>query len=201
MQVRTATIATAAAAAILLSATGCSSSDSAAAKAPTQSATTSSPTSSPSPSPSPTPTPDPVFAVGHLWPFEGTIGTEQVVGNVTVLGYRHKVRSVGSAADESGTPGYVWAALDVKVCSDKGTFLATDQPWTLTYADGARIDPSSTTFDDFPKPAFPFETKLTAGKCVKGNIVFAVPDSPRPSTAAYAPNGLATPREWDLSKS
>ncbi|MFE5675095.1 hypothetical protein ACFQ7B_07605 [Streptomyces erythrochromogenes] len=183
----------------LFAATGCGTDASTASKAPSPSATAAAaPTSSPSPSP--TPTPDPVFTVGHAWAFEGTIGAEQVTGNAAVLGYRHKVRSVGSAADESGTAGYVWAALDVKVCSDNGTFVATDQPWTLTYADGARIAPSSTTFDDFPKPAFPFETTLTAGKCVKGNIVFAVPDNPRPSTAAYAPNGLATPREWDLSK-
>jgi hypothetical protein len=151
--------------------------------------------------PSPTPTVEPVLPVGKLWTFEGNIGAEQVVGNVTVLGYQHKVRSVGSAAEESGTAGYVWAAIDVKVCSEKGSFTATDQPWTLTYADGARIDSSSTKYGDFPKPEFPFETTLTAGKCVKGNIVFAVPDSPRPSTAVYAPAGLATPREWDLSKS
>ncbi|MCX5584269.1 DUF4352 domain-containing protein [Streptomyces erythrochromogenes] len=142
-----------------------------------------------------------MFTVGHTWGFEGTLDDGPVVGNVTVLGYRHKLRSVGSAADESGTPGYVWAALDVKVCSDTGTFLVTDQPWTLTYADGARIDSSSTKYGDFPKPEFPFETTLTSGKCVKGNIVFAVPESPRPATAAYAPDGLATPREWDLSKS
>ncbi|MFD9536280.1 hypothetical protein [Streptomyces sp. NPDC060010] len=134
--------------------------------------------------------------MGHTWTFEGTLGAEQVVGNVAVLGYRHNVRSVGSAADESGTPGYVWAALDVKTCSEKGSFFATTQPWTLSYHDGARVLASSTTYDDFPKPAFPFETKLTAGKCVKGSIVFAVPDNPRPSTVVYAPQELDTPREW-----
>ncbi|MCX5613552.1 hypothetical protein OHB39_39630 [Streptomyces sp. NBC_00047] len=135
---------------------------------------------------------------GTLFALDWQHDNDPLRGNATVLGYRHNVRSVGSAADESGTPGYVWAALDIKVCSESGAFLATTPPWTLSYADGARVSASSTTYGDFPKPAFPFETQLTAGKCVKGNIVFAVPDSPRPSTVIYAPQSLDKPREWTV---
>lgn len=186
----------AATALLLCTITACSSSDSSSNKA-TSSSPTPTPTTS-SPTPSTTPTADPVLTFGQTVPFDDPSDNDPVRGNATVLGYRHNIRSVGSAADESGTPGYVWAALDIKVCSESGAFLATTPPWTLSYADGARVSASSTTYGDFPKPAFPFETQLTAGKCVKGNIVFAVPDSPRPSTVIYAPQSLDKPREWTV---
>ncbi|MEU6879565.1 hypothetical protein [Streptomyces sp. NPDC046712] len=114
----------------------------------------------------------------------------------TVLGYKQGIRSAGSAAEDFGTPGYVWAAVELKVCSTKGTFLGSTEPWTLSYADGARVEPSSTTYDDFPKPEFPYETKLAPGKCVRGNLVFAVPGNSRPQTVVYAPQGLDIPEEW-----
>jgi hypothetical protein len=119
-----------------------------------------------------------------------------VSGTGAALSYRQGVKSVGSAAEETGQPGYVWAALELKVCSTKGTFLATTFPWTLSYADGARIEPSSSTWEDFPKPEFPIETKLAPGKCVRGNVVYPVPGNSRPATVVYAPESVDVPVEW-----
>ncbi|MER8197059.1 hypothetical protein ABTY00_24215 [Streptomyces microflavus] len=147
-----------------------------------------------------TPTADPTPAapvtldMGSTWEFEST--TDDIEGAVTVLSYKQGVKSVGSAAEESGTPGYEWAYVDMKTCSTRGTFPATTEPWTLAYEDGSRVDPSSTTYDDFPKPEFPFETTLTDGKCVRGKLVFPVPGDQRPATVVYAPTGLDVPQEW-----
>lgn len=123
---------------------------------------------------------------------------DAVSGTSAALSYQQGIKSVGSAAEQSGTPGYVWAALELKVCSTKGLFAATTTPWTLSYADGARVEPSSSTWDDFPKPQFPVETKLTPGKCVRGKVVFAVPGNSRPQSAVYAPAGFDTPVEWTV---
>ncbi|OEJ36288.1 hypothetical protein BGK72_38670 [Streptomyces agglomeratus] len=135
--------------------------------------------------------------MGDSWEFEGTDDEgAEVLGAVTVVGYKQGISSVGSAAEESGTSGYVWAALELKTCSEQGSFWASVTPWTLSYEDGTRIDPSSTTYDDFPKPEYPFETKLTEGKCVRGKVVFPVPGDQRPETVVYAPESIDTPREW-----
>ena len=176
----------------LLALTACTEPPAARSASTTPPPSSTSPTSSPTPEPT-TPTPR---AFGSVYAWEST--ADGVSGTTAVLGYKQGVRSVGSAAEESGTPGYVWAAVELKVCSTKGTFLGSTEPWTLSYADGARIEPSSTTYDDFPKPEFPFETKLTTGKCVRGNLVFPVPGNSRPQTIVYAPQGLDIPEEWTV---
>ncbi|MFJ3097365.1 hypothetical protein [Streptomyces hydrogenans] len=117
-------------------------------------------------------------------------------GTSAALSYKQGIKSVGSAAEETGEPTYVWAALELKVCSTKGVFLATTTPWTLSYADGSRIEPSSSTWDDFPKPEFPIETKLSPGKCVRGKVVYPVPGDSRPETVVYAPESVELPVEW-----
>lgn len=147
-----------------------------------------------------TPTADPTPAapvtldMGNTWEFEST--TDDIQGAVTVLSYKQGIKSVASAAEETGTPGYQWAYVDMKTCSTRGTFTASTEPWTLAYEDGSRVDPSSTTYDDFPKPEYPFETTLTDGKCVRGKLVFPVPGDQRPATVVYAPTGLDVPQEW-----
>ncbi|WP_050491103.1 MULTISPECIES: hypothetical protein [Streptomyces] len=146
------------------------------------------------PTAEPTPETPVTLDMGSAWEFEST--TDDIEGAVTVLGYKQGVKSVGSAAEESGTPGYEWAYVDMKTCSIRGTFSATTEPWTLAYEDGSRVEPSSTTYDDFPKPEFPFETTLTDGKCVRGKLVFPVPGDQRPTVVVYAPAGLDVPKEW-----
>lgn len=142
-----------------------------------------------------------MLAFGETWEWETTEeALEELQGAVTVLGYKQDVKAVVSADEEFGTDGYVWAALELKTCSVKGTFPATTEPWTLSYEDGTRIEPSSTTYDSFPRPEFPFETKLTTGKCVRGHVVYPVPGDQRPVTVVYAPYGLDTPTEWTVPK-
>ncbi|MFI8294451.1 hypothetical protein ACIGCZ_00740 [Streptomyces nigra] len=165
------------------------------------------PTTSSAPSPdsaSATPEPSPslpkALAIGDTWKFEGTDESGGPVnGTVTVLGYKQDVKAAVTADEEFNTKGYVWAALELKTCSVEGSFWATTSPWTLSYEDGARIEPSSTTYDSFPRPEFPFETKLTTGKCVRGHVVYPVPGDQRPATVVYAPEGM-DPKEWAMPK-
>lgn len=178
--------------------TSCSSGDS---TAESSKPATTSPPASESTTAEPTPTEPEVLTLGDTWEFEGTDDAgEPVQGAVTVVGYKQDVKSVVSADEEFSTDGYVWAALELKTCSTQGSFWATTTPWTLAYEDGTRIEPSSTTYDDFPRPEFPFETKLTTDKCVKGHLVYPVPGDQRPATVVYAPDGLETPTEWTVPK-
>lgn len=163
--------------------------------------TSSTPTVAPSttePDAEPSPTPVIVLKFGEPWAFEGTTDGDAIEGSETVLSYKQGVHSVVTADEEGGTSGYEWAALELKTCSTKGSFTASNSPWTLSYEDGTRIEPSSSTYDDFPKPEYPFETKLTEGKCVRGKVVFAVPGNSRPTTVVYAPYELDTPQEWTV---
>jgi hypothetical protein len=183
--------------ALLLAATatmtaGCGSTDDADAK-PSASPEPTEVSSEPTPEPEPTPTRQPTLKMGTEWQFEGSDGVQ---GSVTVIDYKQGFESVGDAAEE-GAPGYQWAYVELKTCSISGTFPATTTPWTLSYEDGSRIEPSSTTYGDFPKPEFPFETTLTDGKCVRGKLVFSVPGGDtRPQNVVYAPVGLDVPQEW-----
>ncbi|MEU1867864.1 hypothetical protein [Streptomyces gardneri] len=200
---RLTTAALAAGTTILLALTGCGASENPpatpAAKTGAEGATDSASTpatetTSPSPTASPEPTTAAPLKLGATHTWEDV--DAGVSGISTALSYQQGIKSVGLAAEETGNAGYIWAALELKVCSTKGMFIATPTPWTLSYADGARIEPSSSTWDDFPKPEFPFETKLTPGKCVRGKVVFPVPGNSNPETIVYAPESAETPVEW-----
>lgn len=188
------------AAGLLVTLTACGSNDGST-KAPTNSGTAKE---TPAPQPtaaSPSPAAAALAKIGTVRKFNdpATAEYDATAGSVAVLAYEQPVKSVGSAAEESGAKGYVWAALEVKVCSTLGEFTTSSQPWTLAYADGARIEPSSTTYDDFPKPEYVDDAALAPGDCSRGKIVFPVPGNQRPAKAIYAPEQTATMR-WDLSK-
>ncbi|MEU0965683.1 hypothetical protein ABZ357_09735 [Streptomyces sp. NPDC005917] len=141
------------------------------------------------------------YAFGTPWEFEstdGSIGT--FAGTVTVLGYKQGVASVGSASQEAGASRYVWAYADLKLCVTKGSYNDDNTSWTLYYSDGSRVDPSSSTYDDFPKPEFPIQVTVTAGKCARGKLVFPVPGGKRPESVLYSPPGLDQPTEWTVPK-
>ncbi|MGV9567692.1 hypothetical protein [Streptomyces sp. NPDC003480] len=63
---------------------------------------------------------------------------------------------MGNASEEVGASGYVWAYADLKLCVTKGSYTDDTTRWTLYYSDGSRVDPSSSTYDDFPKPESPY---------------------------------------------
>ncbi|WP_405676809.1 DUF4352 domain-containing protein [Streptomyces sp. NBC_01511] len=141
--------------------------------------------------------PEPVkpLAIGdaYTWTDETETG---ITGSSTVLSYEHDVKTAVSASEEIGSEGYVWSALELKVCSTEGTFSVSNMPWVLAYEDGARVEPSGTTYEDFPRPEFPHEATVTAGKCVRGKVVYAVPGDVRPESVIYSPASLSLPIEW-----
>ncbi|MFF4356915.1 hypothetical protein [Streptomyces sp. NPDC001604] len=184
------------AAVLLLGATACSSND--AKPAPTVTVTKTAASSPGSAAPSAS---SATYAFGQPWEFESSEGNASTFdGTVTVLGYKQGVTSVGSASEEAGQSGYVWAYADLKLCVTQGSYSDDNTSWTLYYSDGSRIDPSSSTYDDFPKPEFPVQVTVTEGKCARGKLVFPVPEGKRPASVLYSPPGLATPTEWTVPK-
>ncbi|MEU6965460.1 hypothetical protein [Streptomyces chrestomyceticus] len=138
------------------------------------------------------------MTVGQPWLWEAEDGSAS--GKTTVLGYTQPVSSVGNAAEEAGEQGYVWSAVEAKVCVDKGTLLTGHANWALAYEDGAVVQPSSSMYDDFPKPEYPIETTVKAGRCVRGKVVFPVPGSQRPSLVTFSPVGAeSATAEWTVS--
>ncbi|MER6038326.1 DUF4352 domain-containing protein [Streptomyces sp. NPDC001835] len=116
----------------------------------------------------------------------------------TVLGYEQPVHASESAADEIHAPGNVWAALDVKVCNQTGEITVSNEPWQLSYADGARVKPADFQYDDFPQPVYPDDdTDVPTGGCVRGKIVFNVPGGKRPATVVYSTEDDA-PVSWSV---
>ncbi|KWT61854.1 hypothetical protein ADL21_11250 [Streptomyces albus subsp. albus] len=187
---------TAAATAVVLAAllSACSSTE--VKSAPATPSTSATPTADQAASPSPE-APVTPMKLGADWAWEAQDGSAS--GKTSVLDYTQPVSSVGSAAQESGEKGYVWAALEVKVCTEKGSIIAGTSNWTLAYEDGAVVESSSTTYDDFPKPEFPAETSVKAGRCVRGKVVYPVPGGQHPARVVYAPNGAqGASAEWTI---
>ncbi|MFF4060577.1 hypothetical protein ACFYZ8_36205 [Streptomyces sp. NPDC001668] len=140
------------------------------------------------------------FAFGDTWSVHNIDPTKPFEGTLTVLGYKQGFASVGSASEEAGEAGYVWAYAELKLCGTRGSYTDNTSSWTLYYGDGSRINPSGTTYGDFPKPEFPFEVMVTAGKCARGKLAFTVPAAKRPESVLYQPDGLEEPREWTVPK-
>ncbi|MET9762079.1 hypothetical protein ABZ016_23985 [Streptomyces sp. NPDC006372] len=186
---RTRTITTAAI--LLLALTACGSDNE-----PRATETASKPTA-PKSTPDAKPSPAEPRAFGQ----EFTLTDDGMTMGITVLGYEQDTFHPQTSADEEfGTKGYTWAAVEIKACLKKGTSGVTRYPWALAYADGARIEPSSVTYGDFPKPEYPYEAKMKAGDCVRGKTVFAVPTKQRPERVLYVPEALDTPAEWNVPK-
>ncbi|MFE2684022.1 hypothetical protein [Streptomyces mirabilis] len=185
----------------LLAVTACSSNSSGKGSEAKSLTTATTPSSSESPSKQATAKEPAAAAMGKVQTFrdEGDKEYETAAGTVTVLSYQQPVHAAVSADEETGSSGYVWAALEVKVCGTEGEFTTSSQPWTLAYNDGARIEPSSSTYDDFPKPQYVEDAAVAAGDCSRGKIVFPVPGKQRPAKAIYTTQDMPTLR-WSLSK-
>ncbi|KUN91910.1 hypothetical protein AQJ67_41510 [Streptomyces caeruleatus] len=130
--------------------------------------------------------------------FNDAVG--DVTVKVTVLSYEQGIKAQTTADQEFSTDGYEWAALEIKTCIAKGTGGTTRYPWILAYEDGARVEPSSVTYGDFPKPEYPYEATVKAGDCVRGKTVFAVPGNQRPERVLYTPEALPEGAEWAVPK-
>ncbi|MEV6181335.1 hypothetical protein AB0M07_30330, partial [Streptomyces sp. NPDC052015] len=79
-------------------------------------------------------------------------------------------------------------------------FEVSPYPWSLAYADGARVEAAGMNAGDLPQPLYPMDAKVPAGDCVRGNVVFQVPKSGRPERVLYSPGALDEPVEWQIEK-
>jgi hypothetical protein len=156
------------------------------------------------PSPSPSATEDGPLKLGTATKWEWTDTDTPATGVTTAIGYKQPVKTTfATPEDDMGAEGkgYVWAALEVKVCTTTGMVSVSNSPWSLAFADGTRIEANNSTYGDFPKPEYPVgDTAIKAGDCIRGKIVFAVPGKQRPVKVIYSavPEGDA-PIEWAVS--
>lgn len=128
------------------------------------------------------PSPTGYRALGTPWTWhDGTAN-----GTTTVTSYQQPVPVKDIKPPQAG---YEWAAAEVRVCNTRGDMFTVSQfPWSVAYKDEARMQPTSMDAPGFPQPLFPItDTAVKAGDCVRGNIVFAVPEGRRPERVVYAP--------------
>ncbi|MET9445012.1 DUF4352 domain-containing protein [Streptomyces sp. NPDC006610] len=155
-------------------------------------ATETSPPSSPSSSPTPDNRPE--LKLGD------TAQIEEDLGSFSAAALNYRDEGV-KGWPEALNPGEKWAVLDVKVCNTGGDPIQTSTiPWALGYEGGVRVDSAGMNAGDLPKPLYPMDAKVAAGDCVRGNIVFQVPEESRPERVLYSPSVLDEPLEWQIGK-
>lgn len=97
------------------------------------------------------------------------------------------------------TKGEVMGGVEVQTCvlTNADTQQVSVAPWSLSWADGAT---TSQRWSGVVSAAYPYEPKtLTPGKCVKGWIVFSVPEARKPALAVYEGDAnRGRPVEWKL---
>jgi hypothetical protein len=94
-----------------------------------------------------------------------------------------------------------WVSVDVKTCLDKSDVPLTVSwnAWSVADANYGNYKASSLTYNQFPRPLYPFsEEALAVGDCVRGSILFPVPDGVTISRVKYAPN-LNVTATWSAS--
>ncbi|MFC9529030.1 DUF4352 domain-containing protein [Streptomyces sp. NPDC056975] len=96
--------------------------------------------------------------------------------------------------------GDTWATASVKVCNVRGADITVDQSvWSLAYADGTNIEITGSSGGDMPKPEYPMDKTVKAGRCAAGLIAFPVPGKTRPARLVYQPED-SDPVEWAIPK-
>src|SRR3982751_3634271 len=99
-----------------------------------------------------------------------------------------------------GAPnGGSWGGADVQVCVQHSAIFDVSisrGPWVLLTRDGKTVPASVTDDPAFPQPTYPADhRRLHPGDCVRGWVVFALPDNERAVAVQYAPSG-AQPINW-----
>ncbi|MFF5972297.1 DUF4352 domain-containing protein [Streptomyces sp. NPDC012769] len=195
MRTRTTTVITAT---LLLTLSACGSGDDG---KPTVTKTSTAPepiTSSAVTTPAAAPTPS-TYSLGESAEVDDT--ENGVRFTATVLAYTQPAKGP-QPPDRDTQGGDVWATVEAKVCNIEGnTFSVSQFPWSLAYADGTVVKVTGSTGGDLPKPEFPMDLPVKAGRCVKGKIPFPVMSNTRPERVMYAPEALSDdPVEWTLPK-
>ncbi len=127
-------------------------------------------------------------------------GAQGSVGTTVALAYEQPVKGVTPPGDGLGVDDGVWAAVEVKVCNKQGPDISSDQqPWSLAFADGTRMQTTGLNGGDLPKPEYPtLPTVVKAGDCLRGRIPFPVPKNQRPTKIIYRPASVPTSTEWTV---
>jgi hypothetical protein len=122
--------------------------------------------------------------------------------HLTVQGleYQQPYKGPQPQKPEDFQGGDVWATASVKVCNIRGTDITVDQSvWSLAYADGTSTEITGSSGGDMPKPEYPMDKTIQAGRCAAGLIAFPVPSKKQPERLVYEPDG-GSPTEWAILK-
>ena len=101
---------------------------------------------------------------------------------------------IASDATPPAEEGYVWAALEIEVCSnvtaDDGVAVERSN-WTLELSDETRISPAEHGLIDTPGPEVEGGGiyMLSYEECLTGWITYAVPEGSEPEAAIYSGAG------------
>ena len=132
-------------------------------------------------------------------PAQLTLGQDTQIpdGTATALEVQQDFTSVGTAPT-----GSRWATAKVRSCTNAGTqpHTAGARDWLLLDANGGRYPASSTGYEDFPRPQYPFGSEdVPAGECVEGWVVFPVAEGVTIDRVRYAPtSGGQTYGTWGV---
>ncbi|MET9088130.1 DUF4352 domain-containing protein [Streptomyces sp. NPDC004237] len=162
---------------------------------PTATATQTAP-ASPSPSPAAA---DTTLKLGTVKTIDDD--TNDVHITIQAVEYQQPYKGPQPQKPDKALGGDTWSTVNVKVCNVSGPDINVSQhPWSLDYADGTSIETTGLSGGDMPKPEFPMDKAVKAGRCAAGLIPFPVPSSKQPARVVYAPDGTE-PTEWAVAAS
>jgi hypothetical protein len=175
-------------------ATACSSSDEPDTIRVTVTKTAPATTSSPPPSPA-----DSTLKMGATKTIDDDANNVHIT--IQALAYEQPVKGTQPQKPDAALGGDTWSTVNVKVCNVSGPNINVSQtPWSLAYADGTSVETTGLSGGDMPKPEFPMDKAVKAGRCAAGLIAFPVEGSKTPVRVVYEPDGTE-PTEWAVTAS
>lgn len=120
---------------------------------------------------------------------------------IQALDYQQPYKGTQPQKPDAALGGDTWSTANVKVCNVSGPDINVSQsPWSLSYADGTSVETTGLSGGDMPKPEFPMDKAVKAGRCAAGLIAFPVDSSKTPARVVYEPEGTE-PTEWAVTAS
>lgn len=128
-------------------------------------------------------------------------GSDLALGRTSTLGQVDltvsQIKKATSAYSQLPKDQQWWAAM-VEGCATSDEQVSVSwQPWSITGADGGTYPSSTSNWDDFPRPQYPFsgDKPLPKGKCAKGWVMFALDAKTKPATVEYG-NSAGESASW-----